>query len=466
MPDPRELLICLLDYIKEQTKEVNPEAFRLSTAKGFQRQRNDLAGLPGVDFDIKVTGDHIWLRVPRLAAEPPPLPPRSYKGILRFNTDPSGPPPLLDAPAFMRQINSGVQAANAKGLDPTEVAQTEARQRASAASALNTYSIAWKSWAAGERPRRSTISLYGDLFALMHQMEAEQTSKPQEIVWGMGISSWILQGEKDKVSFEYPLLTQAMEITIDDRSMAVELRPRATDTRIELDALVACRVAGAIEVERDATAHLAKNKDKPVSPFDPGSYTDVLKLIAGNLDSEGQYKEILTQGGLVPQAGKDLTVTDGWVLLSRPRAVNYLFEDLKRLQEKLEDGCELFDGPLALVTPPSDQPLEFEAISFRGLSGRGSGGGSAIEELYFPLPYNAEQVTIGQKLNRAAGVTVQGPPGTGKTHTIANVISHFLASGKRVLAPSRGEGPLSVLKDTIPQKLPPTTPPLSTTPHT
>jgi hypothetical protein len=92
MPDPRELLICLLDYIKEQTKEVNPEAFRLSTSKGFQRQRNDLAGLPGVEFDIKVAGDHIWLRVPRLAAQQPPLPPPSYKGIIRFNTDPSGPP--------------------------------------------------------------------------------------------------------------------------------------------------------------------------------------------------------------------------------------------------------------------------------------------------------------------------------------------------------------------------------------
>jgi hypothetical protein len=72
MPDPRELLICLLAYIKDQTKEVNPEAFRLSTSKGFVRQRADLAGLHGVEFDIKVAGNHLWLRVPRLAAEQPP----------------------------------------------------------------------------------------------------------------------------------------------------------------------------------------------------------------------------------------------------------------------------------------------------------------------------------------------------------------------------------------------------------
>ena len=76
-----------------------------------------------------------------------------------------------------------------------------------------------------------------------------------------------------------------------------------------------------------------------------------------------------------------------------------------------------------------------------------------MEELYFPLPYNDEQVTIVQRLKRAPGVTVQGPPGTGKTHTIANVICHYLASGKRVLVTSRGEAALSVLQDKIPEEV-------------
>ena len=73
--------------------------------------------------------------------------------------------------------------------------------------------------------------------------------------------------------------------------------------------------------------------------------------------------------------------------------------------------------------------------------------------MYFPLPYNDEQVTIVQRLKRAPGVTVQGPPGTGKTHTIANVICHYLASGKRVLVTSRGEAALSVLQDKIPEEV-------------
>jgi tetraacyldisaccharide-1-P 4'-kinase len=52
---------------------------------------------------------------------------------------------------------------------------------------------------------------------------------------------------------------------------------------------------------------------------------------------------------------------------------------------------------------------------------------------------------------------VQGPPGTGKTHTIANIICHYLASGLRVLVTSRGESALSVLQAKIPDEVRPLT---------
>ncbi len=43
-----------------------------------------------------------------------------------------------------------------------------------------------------------------------------------------------------------------------------------------------------------------------------------------------------------------------------------------------------------------------------------------------------------------------GSPGTGKTHTIANIISHMLATGRRVLVVSHGETALSVIRDQLP----------------
>ena len=109
--------------------------------------------------------------------------------------------------------------------------------------------------------------------------------------------------------------------------MAIELRPRSADARVELDAFVACRIERAIEVERAASEHLQKHKDCPVTPFDVGSYIDILKLVAGNLDSNGIYCDVLANDEAAPEAGKHLLITNAWVLLSRPRPVNFLFDD-------------------------------------------------------------------------------------------------------------------------------------------
>ena len=62
-------------------------------------------------------------------------------------------------------------------------------------------------------------------------------------------------------------------------------------------------------------------------------------------------------------------------------------------------------------------------------------------------------MTIVQRLEQSPGVTVQGPPGTGKTHTIANIICHYLATGRRVLVTSRGEPALEVLQSKIPDEV-------------
>jgi very-short-patch-repair endonuclease len=74
-------------------------------------------------------------------------------------------------------------------------------------------------------------------------------------------------------------------------------------------------------------------------------------------------------------------------------------------------------------------------------------------ELFFPLPYNEEQKIIAKQIEATYGSVVQGPPGTGKTHTIANLISRFLAQGKTVLVTSQKGQALSVLKSKIPKEI-------------
>jgi len=78
-----------------------------------------------------------------------------------------------------------------------------------------------------------------------------------------------------------------------------------------------------------------------------------------------------------------------------------------------------------------------------------------VGEIYFPLPANDEQKQILQVLVRSQGVLVQGPPGTGKSQTIANLMCHLLATGKRVLVTSHTSRALEVLKDKLPEAIAP-----------
>lgn len=451
--NPPQLLTKLLDYVLEQAKDINPRGFSLSGHQGFKKAKSDLQGLPGVDFDIKIEGDHTWLRVARLEALPPPaLADEKLKGLITIDPEPTGKPPRIDEAVFKRRL-----AAASAGRPLDEMRADESRARANLQRALVEYTPLWSAWAEGEKLRRKTIGLYGDLFAIKHQLDSEETAKPHELVWGIGVSAWKLGYEeragKSVIEFQYPLLTQAVEVSLDEQTLAIELRPRSVDPRFEFDAFAACQLESTADVEKAAKEALAKSADHPISPFDVGSFEHILKLIAGNLHEQGRYVSGATS---FPGAEDALVVSDAWVVLSRPRSNNYLHEDIARLKARLQDGSPIPLGPLALVTPPSDELANYEPVSYRGLSG-GSSSNGQVQELFFPLPYNHEQVTIIEQLERSNGVAVQGPPGTGKTHTIANIVCHYLATGRKVLVTAKGEQALEVLQSKIPDEVRPLT---------
>lgn len=462
---PADLMKKLLDYVLEQAKIVDPTAFKLAGQNGFQKSSSDLRGLPGVDLDVQEDGDHVWLKVARLDAHPPPAlsalallgASKPSRPPILVNAAPNGPRPCIDETAFQRLVALLPQ------VEPERMVEQEhfvAANRLKLVTALENYTPLWEAWAEGEKPRRRTISLYGDLFTLKHQLEAEETAKPQELVWGLGVSAWkLVFAERLKTSvidFQYPLITQAMEIGMDERTLALEVRPRSVGPQFSFDAFAACRLMSAPEVEKAAREALIKSADRSVSPFDSGSFEHLLKLIAGNLHDKGRYEQDF-EG--FPKPTEDLLVTDAWVLLSRPKSVNFLQEDIERLKARLSPENPIPMGPLALVTPPSDETSVPSPFAFRGLSGTSGGhvGSGEVKELFFPLPYNHEQVTIVEQLERSAGVAVQGPPGTGKTHTIANIVCHYLATGRKVLVTSKGEQALEVLQSKIPEVVRPLT---------
>jgi very-short-patch-repair endonuclease len=157
-----------------------------------------------------------------------------------------------------------------------------------------------------------------------------------------------------------------------------------------------------------------------------------------------------------------LKVTNTWVLFARPRSANLVVQDLEKLAQAISaehDDARLPEAVAALVSEPANENRPVQLPAFRGVSAVFQDGTAVVpanaRDLYFPKPFNDEQVRIVQLLETHDGVVVQGPPGTGKTHTIANIICHWLATGRRVLVTSMKEPALAVLREQLPEEIRP-----------
>jgi len=108
-------------------------------------------------------------------------------------------------------------------------------------------------------------------------------------------------------------------------------------------------------------------------------------------------------------------------------------------------------GWTGLVEDGDDQETTSDATETE----RESSAPVEIQQTYFPLPSNNEQRRIAEAINSRRGVLVQGPPGTGKSHTIANLMCHLLATGKKVLITAETSRALKVLKNKLPEDIQP-----------
>jgi hypothetical protein len=115
-------------------------------------------------------------------------------------------------------------------------------------------------------------------------------------------------------------------------------------------------------------------------------------------------------------------------------------------------GCRSSLKDKSAAVPETLQAIVSDAPSALAGSAVGADGASSgdPEPLLLPMPTNEEQQRILAQAQHNTGVTVQGPPGTGKSHTIANIISHYVAYGRRVLVVAEKEQALRALTDKIP----------------
>ncbi|RIQ18105.1 DUF559 domain-containing protein [Bordetella avium] len=476
-----ERLLAMIEYAKQTVLIKKTPAQNIAQHKAFARLEDQILGLPGVSFNMASTDDddEPWLRVERLHESMPPMPANPHLAAwVELARNPLTEPVLkagLDEQYLIEQGLREPPAALVLAVESTAIAKAapkapitlaeyedwlQAQGEPSLAAMLKQYlADEWRAWARQEKEVRKSIALYKDMFMLSQTLQGNLLDASLELVWGIGMAVQ----KQDSATITYPLITKAVELSLDDRTMALEVRPCASDPRLELELFAALDNPGVAALEEVAKAYLTEGVF--IHPGSPETFDGLLRSATSMLDATGAYQPDLPEAPTdrkLPKAGPTLAVTDTWALVARPRAANLMVQDLSRFARVLENASapQALPGALrALFVEPSSELEDVELPAYRGLAAVSGSGGEAGRrqpaELYFPKAYNDEQVQIVQMLDVHDGVVVQGPPGTGKTHTIANVICHYLACGKRVLVTSMKDPALAVLQEKLPEAIRP-----------
>ena len=481
-----EKLVDLLDYIEQVVRLDERVAFRLADHRlpdgtAMAIRSADVAGLPGIALDVGDGEAAAWMVVDRLPRVPPPSPPPGLAPWLAEIADPDTLPE--PKPEILRTVTAGERSAllAADRAAEEDFAPVPARDggeghgdydlrlRFAEQPGLGEQLAAWRDgigqdgigrdgcwadWAAAERLRRRTAALYGQLYRVQQVLELGGGEGAVEAVWGIGTVRW--RGETRTV--ERPLVDCAVEIELGEDGR-LTVRPTGAEPRVDLKPYEEMGCEGLGQLEAAVRAHLARAEaEDGLSPFRPDSFEPLLRLAAARLAADGSYRAEgePSPGGTGPEIAGD------WVLYARPRSQHVVLDDIARFRAAAEAGRPVDGLAARLVTPPADAvgpgwtALGPTLGDTQGPDAAPSFG-PAPGDVFFPKPFNDDQVAIVHRLAEAEGLVVQGPPGTGKTHTIANIICHAMALGQRVLVVSRGEAALSVLRDQLPEKVRPLT---------
>ncbi|MGP1395713.1 MAG: DUF3320 domain-containing protein [Inquilinaceae bacterium] len=451
----------------------------------------DIKDLPGI---VLKPDDESWIQLARLRPGRPPAPNDMLAEWLDgFPDDPETPPKYKQVIVREVDIYEISELCEAGLLDMNDVhlledeTTSERMKIALRLDMLDDLRIAledwrrgpWQDWAIEERPIRKSIGLYNSLFRLHNLMHGGATASPPELVWGIGIAKWKYNSRQ----IDMPLIEQLVDLEV-LKGGNISIRPRAVRPTFSLRPFVEMDVDGSAATQKhlqEQFGRIAASEDVEISPFESSDWEVLLDVAATRLSARAKHvtRRQIDDGTIVGGPEDDLTVYSSWAIYGRPRSENLREQDLEALRSKIEqvsideslpNSLRGFVGskPKQEVDDAEDWGLTRTVLSVSqgGSAGNWSDGSPIAKaadmgaEIYtnakvyfFPLPYNDEQARIIDRLEVEDVVTVTGPPGTGKTHSIANIISHYMATGRRVLVTARTAEAISAVRDKLPKEL-------------
>lgn len=288
-------------------------------------------------------------------------------------------------------------------------------------------------WAEKQKLLAQTRSFFSDLYKICIDLERE--SETLELVVADGFI-------RDRMipEIDHAILTRRVKIRHDAIENTIYIED--TDVETELYTVMFQSMEG---INLASINHLrGKLHQYGYHPLDRNDLPVFFKIFMHQLSSESLYSEDGVPESWQKKERLLLYRNPCYILRKR---MDGALKAIEQIIEHVDEAGEV-PAPIGDIVEGGkiDIPEDTGEVS---IEERLAAVGGESVDILLSKEANKEQLEIARRIEQCNAVLVQGPPGTGKTHTIANLMGHFLAQGKSVLVTSHTQKALSVLKEKV-----------------
>ncbi|MEW6536518.1 MAG: AAA domain-containing protein [Candidatus Auribacterota bacterium] len=292
----------------------------------------------------------------------------------------------------------------------------------------------WKPWAKESERLKKIQNLYSKLHYIYQSQK--NLSETYEAILGIGLLKWKNLSNRNILRH---LLVADISIELDARGTIIVMPThlRLEQDMLEINERPSKDVQDHLEELLHQTSDNLDDKDKIVRIFE--------EWINDN-SSEGKFFDDFE----IPEKFEKYPIISlSPAIMLRKRNERSFIKIYDDIIAQIETGAPISNNIGKILGINHERPWSPDYSH----EDHGKSHSIKLEEIYFPKDWNDKQIEIVEKLNSNEGLLVQGPPGTGKSHTIANLICHLLANGKKILITSQAPRALKVLKNMLPDEI-------------
>lgn len=412
--------VRIFEYLRELKKLSTTVVWDMSSYGYEPLWIDDIPAAKGVKsaFLSQDVDRSIWLEVKKIKLPNAPTPPATCIDWVKDG--------LYDdykiSPTLVDTIETDTELKEIKQIVDNAVVQDE----------FDKYMVKqWKPWAEDYGETLPVYKIYNKLFELHSSLKKE--GEKVELILGLGLLVW----QKQVQHIRRHLLVTSVQLDFDPVNAVITLRPAIDIGQLSFE----CDVIQDI-IHRDEISKISSMIDECDDICSKNDIDPILQCIANYLP-ESIYEQTHTYK--ISFADKPKIIFAPAFYLRKRGEASWL-KALNTIINHIKNGITIPENIKILTDSNYTTPQINDNDSGRPITK------DENDIIYFPLQANDAQKKIVHKISTSRGVLVQGPPGTGKSHTIANIVCHYLSLGKKVLVTSQTPRALKVLKDKIPSE--------------